>query len=119
MYGPEITERNLHYLSIAEFSKKFDVIIIDGRWRFDCASIAMNYLNQGGFIVFDNSDWYPESCKLLRNHKLFQIDFSGFGPINDYTWTTSVFLPFQGLTQKEYNNPRPIGGLQNNGDFKK
>lgn len=32
-------------------NKKFDVIFIDGRARVDCAKIAVNLLNKGGFIL--------------------------------------------------------------------
>lgn len=83
--------------SIAEINKKFDVIIIDGIRRVECSKMIGNYLNyestEGFMIILDNSDWYPEVAKYLRETlDLIEIDFHGFGPINNYTWTTSVLL---------------------------
>lgn len=83
--------------SISEFEEKFDVIIIDGIRRSECTRIIKNYLNfesdEGVMVILDNSDWYKESSKFLRNElNLIEIDFHGFGPINNYTWTTSVFI---------------------------
>ena len=52
-------------------------------------------LKQASFlmIIFDNSDWYPNTIRQIQNSiNLVQIDFHGFGPINNYTWTTSIFL---------------------------
>jgi len=44
-------------------------------------------------VILDNSDWYRETAKYLReNLDMIEVDFHGFVPINDYTWTTSVFL---------------------------
>ena len=44
-------------------------------------------------LILDNSDRYPNKLKFLKE-KLgwMQIDFHGFGPINSYTWTTSIFI---------------------------
>ena len=47
----------------------------------------------GVMIVLDNSDWFPETTEVLRSSlKWIQIDFHGFGPINGYTWTTTIFI---------------------------
>lgn len=75
----------------------FDVIIIDGVYRSECARIIENKLNlnspEGCLVILDNSDWYPKTAKYLREELNFiEIDFHGFGPINNYTWTTSLFL---------------------------
>src|SRR3984957_8504743 len=79
--------------SIKEFDRKFDIIVIDGQRRFDCTKEAFPFLNNNGMIILDNSDWFYVSAALLREkYGLFQIDFHGFGPINDYTTTTSVFF---------------------------
>jgi hypothetical protein len=44
-------------------------------------------------LILDNSDWYPNSVSFLQGELgWIQADFHGFGPINNYTWTTSVFL---------------------------
>lgn len=91
--------------SIDELSTKFDVIIIDSLWRYECALKAISYLNKGGLIILDNSDWHPKTSALLRERSdLIEVDMHGFGPINEYSWTTSLyfhrefqFLPKDGI----------------------
>lgn len=72
--------------------QKFDIVIIDGKDRFCTATYAHCALKSGGVLIFDNSDWYPASCSFLRGKKYTQVDFCGFGPINNYTWCTSIFF---------------------------
>lgn len=95
---------------------KYDVIIIDGNYRYDCAVIAVNYLKKGGIIIFDNSDWFPKSIQYLKQQNLIQIDFSGFGPVNNYTWSTTIFFDreFNMNHLVSNNNLHPIGGLNYN-----
>jgi hypothetical protein len=46
-----------------------------------------------GLLIFENSDWYPKTItRLNKQLKWLQVDFAGFGPINNYTWTTSIFI---------------------------
>lgn len=78
--------------SIDRLERKFDLIIVDGKKRRPCAEAAIRCLADDGMIILDNSDWYPKTAELLRNAGLIQIDFSGYGPVNNYTWTTSLFL---------------------------
>lgn len=83
--------------SILDLNKKFDVIVIDGIRRPECSKVIGSCLNNdssdGFMVVLDNSDWYRETSKYLRDElDLVQVDFHGFGPINNYTWTTSVFF---------------------------
>lgn len=78
--------------SIKKEKSKFDIIIIDGVRRFDCAKEAVNFLAENGCIILDNSDWYSYTSSYLRGFGLNQVDFHGFGPINNYTWTTSLFF---------------------------
>jgi hypothetical protein len=77
---------------INQFTDMFDVIIVDGAYRFECAQAAIPRLKCGGMIVLDNSDWCQTTAKLLREAGLIEVDMAGFGPINPYTWTTSFFL---------------------------
>ncbi len=97
--------------TLSKEGKEFDVIVIDGRWRNLCAREAMKYLKENGMIIFDNTDWHPNTSAMLRKNGFFQMDFSGFGPINKYCWTTSIFLPFKTKWQIDYQNPLPIGGI--------
>jgi hypothetical protein len=74
----------------------FDVIVVDGAarggTRLRCARKAVRRLRPGGMVILDNSDWLPESARLLREADLIQVDMTGFVPIAGHTQTTSLFL---------------------------
>ena len=85
-------DKRSYIQSIRKHPGKFDVIIIDGKYRYDCAIEALDKLKDNGFIILDNSDWHEKTSALLRNSDLIEVDLSGFGPINGYTWTTSFYF---------------------------
>lgn len=86
----------------------FDLIVVDGIERLACCRQAPAKLNPGGLVILDNADWHPGSAAVLRQAGLLQVDMTGFGPVNGYTWTTSLFFhrafdfPIRGGVQ-----PRP------------
>jgi hypothetical protein len=84
--------RQEYVKSINNYPDGFDLIIIDGSYRYECAVEAIGKLRDDGLIVLDNSDWYEKTSELLRNSDLIEVDMSGFGPINPYTWTTSFYF---------------------------
>ncbi len=91
-------ENEKDYVNSIKIKKqKYDVVIIDGICRSECSHGIENFLNkesnEGYMVILDNSDWHQEIAKYLRkNLCLIEVDFHGFGPINNYTWTTSIFL---------------------------
>jgi len=88
-----LLEEGKEYIkAIDNYADDFDVVIIDGSHRYECAVEAIGKLRDDGFIVLDNSDWYEKTSELLRNSDLIEVDMSGFGPINGYTWTTSFYF---------------------------
>jgi hypothetical protein len=70
----------------------FDVIVIDGRERYACTRAAVGRVNAGGFVVLDNSEWYPNCAAALRESGLIEVDFAGLGPVVEFSTTTSLFL---------------------------
>lgn len=73
--------------------RRFGIIVVDCRGnRHDCAVAATQRLAPGGMIILDNSDWYPNSAKLLRDADLIQVDFSGLRPGRFHACSTSIFL---------------------------
>lgn len=80
------------YIECARQDGPWDVVIIDGSHRLECARVAVEVLKPGGFILLDNADWFTDAADFLRSTGLTQVDFQGFGPCNAYTWTTAVFL---------------------------
>ena len=81
---------------------KFDVVVIDGGGilsqdtRMLCARVVKEILNtsskEGVMVILDNADWYNSIARFLRKSDFIEVDFSLFGAINCYTWTTSIFL---------------------------
>jgi hypothetical protein len=94
-----------------ELSRKFDIIIVDGIFRWECILTALKVIKDGGMIIFDNSDRNPEYCEYLRNQDFIQIDFHGFCPIVDFTTTTTIFFSRNFTVNPLTVQPRtPIGG---------
>jgi protein-L-isoaspartate O-methyltransferase len=90
------TENENEYAGyLSQYAEPFDIIIIDGVWRGRCAENAVAHIKKHGgkLLVLDNSDWYPNTVKFIRKElDWLQVDLHGFGPINNYTWTTSIFF---------------------------
>ncbi len=97
--------------AIKDFNRKFDVIIIDGILREKCAVISLEFIMDGGLLILDNSDRDPQISEFLRGNNFIEVDMHGFGPINDYTWTTSLFFKRDFNFKPLGNQPTiPIGG---------
>ena len=103
--------------AIRRYPQGFDIIVVDGpargHTRLKCARAAVEHLRPGGMIILDNSDWLPESARLLRDADLLQVDMSGFIPIGDHTQTTSFFFHRQSrFSTKGARQPLPgIGAV--------
>lgn len=107
-----LSKNDRHYIDhIKSFNKKFDVIVIDGAVRYPCAQSALDSISERGIILLDNTEWYPETAKLLRERGFTQIDFCGFPPINAFTSCTSVFFKENSiiLNRIEKAKWRPMG----------
>jgi hypothetical protein len=96
--------------SILNIQKKFYLIIVDGKYRFQCSKVALDCLDTNGFIILDNSERHPKTAKLLKQSGLIPIDFFGLGPINYYCWTTSIYLKRTVEIQTE-SNIQPVYGI--------
>ena len=74
-------------------SRTFDIVVIDSAAnRYQLAKSALRVLRPGGFIILDNSDWFPNAARVLREADLIQVDFHDFRPLHHYRCTTSLFL---------------------------
>ncbi len=111
-------EGEIYEKAILENKECYDVIVIDGKRRAQCAQTAVQRLDQGGIIVLDDSDRvntsleYQNAISILRQFGLIQIDFYGFCPMNNYTKTTSLFLSRDFNFQSKFD-VQPINGLGN------
>jgi len=78
---------------VLKYQNEFDIIVIDGRDRINCARNALAALKPDGVILWDNSDRdeYRLGYELLERNGFRRLDFAGMGPLNAYQWTTSIF----------------------------
>jgi hypothetical protein len=97
----------------------FDIFVIDGRYRQECLEQVVNLKKKvdggavGLMLILDNADWYPKSVRFVQEKlRWIQTDFHGFGPINSYTWTTSVFINPARHSELSYSRRlNPKGGI--------
>ncbi len=106
------------YLSAVKRIDRPDIIVVDGSYRRRCAQQALAHLAPDGILILDNADWFPKTAADLRHANLIQVDFTGFGPVNYYPWTTSFFFrPAVRLVPRLDRQPSPgIGSLRHDAD---
>lgn len=74
-------------------NRAFDIVVIDAAAnRYQLAKNALKMLRHGGFVILDNSDWFPNAAAVLRAADLIQVDFHDFRPLHHYRCTTSLFM---------------------------
>ena len=73
---------------------EFDVIVIDGVHRNECALESISRLSSNGMIVFDNSDGadYDPSMAMFNEAGFMRIDFWGLIPSYLYKNCTSILF---------------------------
>ncbi len=79
--------------SIAVFKQKFDMIIVDSYDRFSCIKQALEYLNNEGVIMLDNSERenYRKIFEMMKELKWKWLTFSGIGPFRTSSSSTTIF----------------------------
>ena len=72
---------------------KYDIVIIDGIKRNECAQKSIDYLSKRGVIIFDDTDRkkYEKSYMYLLDRGFKRIDFTGLAPCSINMNSTSVF----------------------------
>lgn len=87
VYGGEYCRK------VSSFIDKFDIVVIDGRDRVNCAKNTLNSLTPSGVVIWDNSDReeYREGQNFLALHGFKKIEFIGIGPIVTIKTETSIF----------------------------
>jgi hypothetical protein len=78
---------------IAEYQNRFDIVVIDGRNRVNCAKNALAALKAGGVIIWDNTDRqeYQPGIDFLHEQGFKKIDFFGMVPVTTEGCVTSIF----------------------------
>lgn len=81
--------------SLIRTNQLWDIVLIDGERRRDCAKTFLNYIEDHNpkLLIFDNSNWFPSTCKMLTEATgWLPIRFNGFGPIGNYPWQTFFLI---------------------------
>ncbi len=79
--------------AILQEKNNFDIIIVDGRDRVQCALNAAQKLTKNGVIIWDNSERERYQTGVKKLHKLGfkQLEFFGPVPIDNKLEITSIF----------------------------
>jgi len=94
-----------------------EIIIIDGSFRNRCTKYIISLFKtekiDPAMIIFDNSDWYPNSLEILdKTFKWQRVDFCGFGAVVPFTWVTSIYLNPNKVLKRVSKNLSSIGGVK-------
>jgi len=71
--------------------EEYDVIIIDGLYRFEMIDIAINYLKEDGIIICDNAEGYG-FYEGFKERGLSRVDFFGNAPGVVLPHCTSIYF---------------------------
>jgi len=72
-------------------TQQFDVVVVDGLWRHELITVALERRSPKGIIVFDDSEGYGV-FERLKNAGLCRVDFFGFAPGVMLPRCTSIYF---------------------------
>lgn len=104
--------------AIFEHEGDFEVIVIDGACRNECAKTAVQKIAHNGIIILDNAERandlsdHKEAVETLKSKNFIQVDFYGFAPLNGYTHSTSLFIS-RNFDFKTINDVQPAISIGN------
>jgi hypothetical protein len=90
---------------------KFDVVIIDGVWRWHMIEIASQVVTEDGMIICDNAEGYG-FCEGFRHRGFRRVDFFGNAPGVVLQHCTSIFF---GCSSFAFDPSHPIPDIGKNG----
>ena len=78
---------------VAGYPGRFDIVVIDGRDRVNCARHAVTGLKPEGIIVWDNTDReeYRPGFEALAAAGFRRVEFTGMAPTLNERLETSIF----------------------------
>lgn len=76
-----------------ETQRRFDIIVVDGRDRVNCALTSLEALSPRGVMIWDNTERrrYRKGTERLRALGFRRIEFTGLAPIGTWSSETSIF----------------------------
>lgn len=114
-----LVEENLVTVEKVLCDQKFDVIVIDGLYRYEAALIATRHLEEQGLIILDNSDisWGPNGQQADHGNLIAdymyeagfsRIDYYGHAPAIIRPQATSIFFNNTCFLFREADHPRKL-----------
>jgi len=87
------TSDGLYEKAPVRFGRIFDVIVIDGARRVECARACLEFLRPHGVVIFDNADLkdVTPGLEYLRQQGLRSIEIPGFCSLITWSNTTAIF----------------------------
>lgn len=79
--------------AILEYHNRFDIVVIDGRDRVNCALNSLVALKAAGVLMWDNTDRreYEPGLRHLRRAGFRELEFIGMCPMINEKSRTSIF----------------------------
>ena len=92
----------------AKQSSKYDVIVIDGLYRFEMIQVALSYMAKDGIIICDNAEGY-DFYEGFKDTGMSRVDFFGNAPGVVLPHSTSIYFnPYSFAFKSIY--PIPVIG---------
>lgn len=79
--------------------EKPDLVLIDGWERESCVRACLTTFGPEPLYVLDNSERHESITRLFVDRGCVEIRFTGFGPVNNYDWCTSLYVTPGNLTK--------------------
>jgi len=78
---------------VKEYKNRFDIAVLDGRDRINCAINSLTALKEDGILIWDNSDRkeYESGYNFLYKNGFRKIEFVGLVPITNFKSETGIF----------------------------
>ncbi len=93
LYQIDLVRDGEYSKKVGDYENKFDIIVIDGRDRINCAKNSLKALKTNGIIIWDNSDRseYRDGYNFLLKNGFKKIEFVGMCPVVTIKTETAVF----------------------------
>lgn len=85
-------ENELSMRKAKDICARPQLVVIDGHSRTEVAKQCLNLFGGTPLYLVDNSDWLPQTTKVLRDAGLVEIRFKGPGAANTFHWSASLFI---------------------------
>jgi len=91
MDSPSACLGAIHRILRSQSDPRFDVVVIDGLWRYELIEIAARVVTDMGIIICDNAESYG-IYEGFKDRNFHRVDFFGNAPGVVLSHCTSIFF---------------------------